>query len=156
MSEQADNLPRVEYQQRLQPQREPGGDAFAALLAAFATVLGLAAFWLAPFKTGISGLALAILALCISRGNSNAARWAFYICALGWFVGCTLGVESGPCLPLPGTRRYLFGAVTLNQLLTGVALGVLMHHYFVDQYIWRPSKDAELRRDLKVAGAAAG
>ena len=57
-----------------------------------ATVLGLAAFWLAPFKTGIAGLTLAILALCISRGNSTAARWAFYICALGWFVGCTLAV----------------------------------------------------------------
>ena len=92
MSEQADNLTRVEYQQRLQPQREPAADAFAALLAAFATVLGLAAFWLAPFKTGIIGLGLAIIALCISKGNSTAARWAFYICAIGWFVGCTLAV----------------------------------------------------------------
>lgn len=92
MSEQADNLTRVEYQQRLQPQREPAADAFAALLAAFATVLGLAAFWLAPFKTGIAGLFLAIIALCISKGNSTAARWAFYICVIGWFVGCTLAV----------------------------------------------------------------
>ena len=65
MSEQADNLTRVEYQQRLQPQREPGGDAFAALLAAFATVLGLAAFWLAPFKTGIA----------VQRPSSHVMPW---------------------------------------------------------------------------------
>jgi hypothetical protein len=92
MSEQADNLTRVEYERRLQPQRESASDALAALFSAFAIVLGLAAFWFAPFKTGIAGLALAMLALAITRGNDTAARWAFYICAVGWFVGCTLAV----------------------------------------------------------------
>lgn len=38
----------------------------------------------------------------------------------------------------------------LNELLYGVFLGVLMHHYFVDQFIWRPSRDASVQKNLKL------
>jgi len=92
MSDASDHLTRIEYQQRLQPEREAGSDALAGLLAAVATVFGLAAFWLAPFKTGGIAMALAIIALGVSRGRDNAARWAFIIASLGWFVGTTLAI----------------------------------------------------------------
>jgi hypothetical protein len=92
MSDASDHLTRTEYQQRLQPEREAGSDAFAALLAAIATVFGLAAFWLAPFKTGGIAMFIAIIALAASRGRDNAARWAFIIAGLGWFVGTTLAI----------------------------------------------------------------
>ena len=45
--------------------------------------------------------------------------------------------------------------VTLDQVFAGIVLGVSMHHYFVDQFIWRPSKDAELRKDLNLAATPA-
>jgi hypothetical protein len=43
----------------------------------------------------------------------------------------------------------LFGTVTLQDLLFSFMLGVAMHHYFLDQQIWHPGKDARLRNDLK-------
>jgi hypothetical protein len=92
MSDASDHLTRTEYEQRLQPQREAGSDALAGLLAAVATVFGLAAFWLAPFKTGGLAIGLAIVALAVSRGRDNAAKWAFLIASLGWFVGTTLAI----------------------------------------------------------------
>jgi hypothetical protein len=92
MSESAEHLTRREYQQRLQPQREQPSDAFAGLLAAAATVLGLMALWLAPFKTGGIGMALAAIALACSRGRDTGARWAFYIAGAGWLIGTVLAV----------------------------------------------------------------
>ena len=38
----------------------------------------------------------------------------------------------------------------MNEVFYGVFLGVLMHHYFVDQFLWRPSKDSTLKADLKL------
>lgn len=92
MSDAADHPTRAEYQQRLQPERENGADAFAGLLAACATVCGLLALWLAPLKLGGVGIGLAAIALACSKGRDNGPRWAFYIAATGWFVGTTLAV----------------------------------------------------------------
>src|SRR3712207_3077183 len=92
MRDASDHLTRIEYQQRLQPEREAGSDALAGLLAAVATVFGLAAFWLAPMQTGIIAMVLAMIALAASRGRDNAARWAFIVASLGWFVGTTLAI----------------------------------------------------------------
>jgi hypothetical protein len=41
--------------------------------------------------------------------------------------------------------------MSLEELFYGVFLGVLMHHYFVDQFIWRPSKDKNVEKSLKLA-----
>lgn len=69
---------------------------------------------------------------------------------VGWYLGCSLGAVMG-CTPLvemhPGAVT-LFGSVTLEALFVSLVLGVSMHHYFVDQYIWRPGRDAELRKHL--------
>ena len=44
----------------------------------------------------------------------------------------------------------MFGSIAVRDIFVGVAIGLIMHHYFVDQFIWRPSKDAQLRHDLQV------
>jgi len=54
------------------------------------------------------------------------------------------------------SKQTLFGIITTKELLVGFMLGFPLHHYFVDQFIWRPSKDANLRSDLKMQGKAAG
>lgn len=65
-------------------------------------------------------------------------------------LGCLLDVNAG-CIPvINSTGIKLFGEMSLNEVFLGVFLGVLMHHYFVDQFIWRPSKDKNVREDLKV------
>ena len=66
--------------------------ASAEISRTLSTAVFLAATLAAGARTGHFESGLAIIALCISRGNSTAARWAFYICAVGWFVGCSLAV----------------------------------------------------------------
>jgi hypothetical protein len=65
-------------------------------------------------------------------------------------LGCSFEVHPG-CMSLVFTsKQTLFGTITTKELLVGFMLGFPLHHYFVDQYIWRPSRDAHLRQDLKV------
>jgi len=67
------------------------------------------------------------------------------------FLSCSLGVQPG-CTPLVDTSGIpLFGGVSFRDLFFGVFLGFLMHHYFLDQFIWRPSRDDRLRLDLDLA-----
>jgi hypothetical protein len=75
---------------------------------------------------------------------------------VAWFIGCSLGIRPG-CYPIiePWDHK-LFGNVWLWHLITGAVLGGIMHHYFVDQFIWRPSKDEQVRRDLTETATAAG
>ena len=83
----------------------------------------------------------------------------YFACAVAMGVtlgllGCVIEVNPGcfpSWVPLVASRHtLLFGQVTLNELFYSVFLGVLMHHYFVDQFIWRPSKDSNLQKDLKL------
>ena len=71
----------------------------------------------------------------------------------GWYLSCTLGVTMGcnPLVELHPNKVMLIGSVTLETLFASMVLSVSMHHYFVDQFIWRPSKDAELRKDLNLS-----
>jgi len=67
------------------------------------------------------------------------------------FAGCSLGVLPG-CTPLVNASAMtLFDGASLRDLFFGVFLGFLMHHYFLDQFIWRPSRDERLRLDLDLA-----
>ena len=70
-------------------------------------------------------------------------------------IGCVIDVNPG-CFPdwvplIAARSTNLFGQMTINELFYGVFLGVLMHHYYVDQFIWRPSKDKNLQKDLKLS-----
>jgi len=44
----------------------------------------------------------------------------------------------------------LFGELHTDALLKGFLIGFPLHHYFVDQFIWKPSRSKELRKDLKL------
>lgn len=89
----------------------------------------------------------------------------FMACAVAlgigsWALGCLVQVEIG-CMhwvpPVISSQAVpLFGRFTLQHVFFGIALGFIMHHYFVDQFIWRPSKDAQLRQDLKLNPQAPG
>jgi len=70
--------------------------------------------------------------------------------ALMRFFGCTFEIHPG-CGPLVMTSdSIVFGNITGQELLYSVIIGIPLHHYFVDQYIWRPSKDKTLTEDLKL------
>jgi len=80
----------------------------------------------------------------------------YIICAVGMgltfgLMGCLLDVNPG-CLPVIGSRDVMVAGseLSMNELFYGVFLGVLMHHYFVDQFIWRPSKDRNVTESLKL------
>lgn len=65
--------------------------------------------------------------------------------------GCSFALHPG-CGVLVMTGDYaIFGAITSKELLLSFLLGFPLHHYFVDQYIWRPSKDKTLQKDLKIS-----
>lgn len=88
----------------------------------------------------------------------------FMTCAVAlgvgsFLLGCVVKVDMG-CTgwvpPVISSDDYpLFGHFSLQHVFFGIALGFIMHHYFVDQFIWRPSKDAQLRKDLKLTPASA-
>lgn len=66
-------------------------------------------------------------------------------------LGCGVEIHPG-CFPFyPSTEHGMFGAFNTDRLLQGVLIGFALQHYFLDQFIWRTSKDQELNRDLKLA-----
>ena len=76
-------------------------------------------------------------------------------CAIGFalvfrLLGCTLNVHPG-CAPFLITSEItLFGGLQTDALLKAVLLGFPLHHYFVDQFIWKTSKSKELQKDLRM------
>ncbi len=79
----------------------------------------------------------------------------YMLCGIGMaalmrFFGCTFEIHPG-CGPLVMTSdSIVFGSITGQEFLYSVMIGIPLHHYFVDQYIWRPSKDKTLTEDLKL------
>ncbi len=82
----------------------------------------------------------------------------FFGCAIGFsavltFAACSFGVIPG-CAPVASAGDWvLFGEITARELLVSLIFGLQFHHYFLDQFIWRPGKDADLRHDLRLAPA---
>jgi hypothetical protein len=86
----------------------------------------------------------------------GAAAVAFGLLVRGF--GCGIQVYDGPhqCFtPILVGKVHLFGNVYSDTLLGAFFLGFPCHHYFVDQFIWKPSKDERLQRDLKLQTATA-
>jgi hypothetical protein len=88
--------------------------------------------------------------------SKNVFIFAASAVAFGLFVrgfGCSIQVYDGPhqCFtPTLIGRVHLFGNVYSDTLLGAFFLGFPCHHYFVDQFIWKPSKDQRLQQDLKL------
>lgn len=68
--------------------------------------------------------------------------------------GCGIQIFDGPQCFAPTFaivgKVHLFGSVYTDTLLGAFFLGFPCHHYFVDQFIWKPSRDRALRRDLNM------
>jgi hypothetical protein len=81
----------------------------------------------------------------------GAAALSFGLLVRGF--GCSIQVFDGAkqCfMPALVSKVHLFGTVNSDTLLAVFFLGFPCHHYFVDQFIWKPSKDERLQRDLKL------
>ncbi|MCS7082831.1 MAG: hypothetical protein N2561_04355 [Bacteroidetes bacterium] len=90
------------------------------------------------------------LAAKISRSFLTYMACGIAMAAVFRLLGCALEVHPG-CGPLVLTSQHaLFGAFSTRELVLAFLIGFPMHHYFLDQYIWRPSRDETLRRDLKL------
>lgn len=68
-------------------------------------------------------------------------------------LGCGFGAHPG-CGGFD-LRMPLAAGLTLKDLVGGFIWGFALHHYYLDQKIWRVSRDAGLNKDLKLGTAAA-
>jgi hypothetical protein len=81
--------------------------------------------------------------------------FVYAACAVGFAVifrllGCALQLHPG-CTPILVTSEInLFGAFNADALLKAVLVGFPLHHYFVDQFIWKTGRSEELQNDLKL------
>lgn len=90
------------------------------------------------------------LAPKISKNILTYAGCAIFFALIFRLLGCSFDIHPG-CVPFVISSDYhLFGAVNSDALLKAMLLGFPLHHYFVDQYIWKTSKSKELRKDLKM------
>jgi len=93
-----------------------------------------------PSRFGVAGLLTRHVSFYIAAFLLMGLASAFAVCRLEVFPGCT---------PWWNTKAvHLFGVFSVSDLLMSLLLGILLLHYFVDQFIWRPSKDAEVRATL--------
>lgn len=77
---------------------------------------------------------------------------AIFFALIFRLLGCTFDIHPG-CTPFViSSDIALFGGLHADVLLKGFLLGFPLHHYFVDQYIWKTSKSKALRKDLKMEG----
>jgi hypothetical protein len=68
-------------------------------------------------------------------------------------LGCGFGAHPG-CGGFD-LRMPLAAGLTLRDLVGGFIWGFALHHYYLDQKIWRVSRDAGLNKDLKLGTPAA-
>lgn len=73
-----------------------------------------------------------------------------FISAPLWGLGC-LSNRVPFCWPGTdlGTQTFM-GVTDWALLFTLLTMGFQIHHYVLDQFIWRPSKSAQLRRQLNL------
>ncbi|WP_224245481.1 hypothetical protein [Hyalangium gracile] len=66
-------------------------------------------------------------------------------------LGCGFGVHPG-CGAFDA-KVMLGPNLSLRELTSGFIWGFALHHYYLDQKIWRVSRDAGLNKDLKLSAA---
>lgn len=86
--------------------------------------------------------------------NKNKWVFIFFAILVGFiFKGsaCVLSLDPICSTSWVIDNFFLFGRVSFKELIATVVIGFSLHHYFIDQFIWRPSKDSELRKHLQLA-----
>lgn len=88
----------------------------------------------------------------------SANFWRYYLAGLGftflvryssWIFTGMEDIPGGPG-PNPVSATTLGGGYTVSELAVAFWWGFAFHHYYLDQKIWRVSKDKRLRDDLEV------
>jgi hypothetical protein len=90
------------------------------------------------------------LATKITKNFATYMMCGIAMAAMFRLFGCSFQVHPGCGILVMTSDQLLFGSISSKELLYVFLLGLPMHHYFVDQYIWRPSKDTTLQKDLKL------
>lgn len=81
--------------------------------------------------------------------------FVYAACALGFAVivrllGCTFQLHPG-CTPVRIMSEInLSGVFNVDALLKGFLVGFSLHHYFVDQFVWKTGRSEELRNGLRL------
>tara|TARA_B110000483_G_C18096209_1_gene503968 strand:- start:72 stop:746 length:675 start_codon:yes stop_codon:yes gene_type:complete len=89
-------------------------------------------------------------AVALSRNLGMFIGCGILVAIVFRLLGCGLEITEG-CIPVLRTSEtVLWGEFTMRDVFTGVFLGFPLQHFLLDQYIWKPSKSAELRRDLRM------
>jgi hypothetical protein len=67
-----------------------------------------------------------------------------------WSVGCLIErVQVCRAGPQPGFETFMGDTIWI-VIFAVVTSGLQMHHYLLDQYIWRTGRSAQLRKELKL------
>jgi len=90
------------------------------------------------------------LAVKLSQNFAIYALSGIAMAALLRVTGSFLDITPGFAPLVMTSKIKLFGDISTSALLLSFVIGIPLHHYFVDQYIWRPSKDKVLQEDLKI------
>lgn len=90
------------------------------------------------------------LAPKLSKNLATYFGCAIFFALIFRLLGCSFDIHPG-CTPFViSSDMNLFGAINGDAVLKAFLLGFPLHHYFVDQYIWKTSKSKELQKDLKL------
>ncbi len=95
-----------------------------------------------PERFGLAAKVSSSIAVYAVAAIGSAAFFRFLGCGLEIFPGCSPFVQT--------SSMTLFGTIRWSDLLGSIFIGFSMHHYWVDQFIWRPGKSEQLRRELKL------
>jgi hypothetical protein len=86
----------------------------------------------------------------VSKNLFVYAACAVGVAAVVRLLGCAFALHPG-CTPVLLTGQIsLFGTFNTDALLKGFLVGFPLHHYFVDQFIWKTGRSEELQNDLKL------
>ena len=86
------------------------------------------------------------LFLAVAIALMSLPVWGF-ACLIGRVPVCSMGPHWG--------AETFMGDTTWILLFAVVTMGVQMHHYVLDMFIWRPGKSARLRQELNLEPARA-
>ena len=104
-------------------------------------------------KKGVDSTRFGIAAK-ISKNLAVFICCAVFMGVLVRLLGCSIQVHPG-CFPFYiATEKMIFADFGMDKLLQGVLIGFALQHYFLDQFIWRTSKDKTLNKDLKLSEPA--
>lgn len=97
-----------------------------------------------PARFGLAARVSARFAVYAACGVAFTLIYRAFGCGIGAHPGCAaFAPEHGP------------GGLRPTDLPQALLWGFSLHHYYLDQKIWRPGRDGALRRDLRLGAEGA-